>query len=68
VLTWSGEVLACCRDANAKMSFGNVFKKDIYNDIWNSRDFREFRKSVNKNRDSLSLCSLCNVYGIPEMN
>lgn len=40
-----GSVVACCYDHDGGLVFGNVFEQDVL-EIWNSPDYRAFRKTV----------------------
>jgi len=64
LITWDGNVLPCCRDAQAEYVMGNIFQEDLVK-IWNNKIYREFRKKF-LNRKS-TLCSLCQGYGINEL-
>lgn len=64
VITWNGDVVPCCRDAQGDYVMGNIFEQD-FNEIWNGRKFREFRRQVRSDQKNLELCRLCSGYGIP---
>jgi radical SAM protein with 4Fe4S-binding SPASM domain len=62
----SGNVCPCCVDYNETVVFGNVKTDHLY-DIWNSRQFNEFRKiHLNNERSNIELCHNCSylIYNI----
>ncbi len=55
----SGNVCPCCVDYNETVVFGNVKTNHLY-DIWNSKQFNEFRKvHLNNKRNNIELCNNC---------
>lgn len=59
VITWDGNVLPCCFDADASFILGNIFDQD-WKDIWTGDDFRRFRRAVNHDADGKpSMCFNC---------
>lgn len=53
-----GSVVPCCRDANNKYVFGNIFKEDFKN-IWNNDKIKEFRKKILENKQQIDICKFC---------
>jgi len=53
-----GSVVPCCRDANNKYIFGNIFKEN-FKKIWNNKKYQNFRKKVLKNKKSIDICQFC---------
>jgi len=64
LLTWDGNVLPCCRDAQGEYVMGNIFQENLVK-IWNNKIYREFRKKFLDGKTML--CSLCQGYGIIEL-
>ena len=63
-ILWNGDVVPCCRDAQGEYVMGNILEQD-FNEIWNGRKFKEFRRRVNSDQANLGLCRLCSGYGVP---
>ena len=53
-----GSVVPCCRDANNKYVFGNIFKQN-FKQIWNNKKYQNFRKTILKNKKSINICKFC---------
>jgi len=62
VINWEGNVILCCNDYYAKHVFGNVKNESIIK-IWNSTDFKEYRKILSKigGRNEIEICRNCDV-------
>lgn len=58
VMTWDGLVIPCCFDKDAVHQMGNS-QKDSVAGIWESSEYREFRKSVFKGRKEVDICANC---------
>lgn len=58
VLTWDGKVVPCCFDKDAKYVLGSVADTN-FQDIWKSPQYRNFRKSVLRNRNAIDICQNC---------
>lgn len=58
VITWDGRVVPCCFDKDAEHEFG-VMSGRTFNDIWNSKPYRTFRKKILDNRKSIQMCNNC---------
>ena len=59
VITCDGNVISCCFDVHGKYSFGNAIKESLA-DIWDKKEFREFRKTIMDKR-KLPMCKFCNT-------
>jgi radical SAM protein with 4Fe4S-binding SPASM domain len=57
-VTWEGDVYPCCYYYDGQVSFGSVFDAP-FGEIWNSRQYREFRTTLRDDRDSLPICRSC---------
>ncbi len=58
VFTWDGGVVPCCFDKDAKHSMGSL--KDMsFKEIWNSEEYRSFRRSVIREREQIDICKNC---------
>ncbi len=64
VFTWDGTLASCCFDKDAEYAFGTWNGKS-FNDMWRSKQSRDFRKQVLKNRSAIPMCSNC-TEGIKE--
>lgn len=61
VVTWKGELIPCCNDYNATMSFGSIHQDSVIN-IWKGERFGEMReKHINKQKESIDLCRGCSA-------
>ncbi len=58
IVNWDGSVVPCCFDMNNLFVLGNAFSDKI-KDIWNNKKYISFRKTVLKNKKSISLCKDC---------
>ena len=58
VVTWDGNIVACCFDKDAKYKFGNL-KKTSFITAWNRRQYNEFRNRLLKNRKDIDICRNC---------
>lgn len=56
LITWEGDVIPCCVDADASIKMGNVFREPFQNIFW-SASYRKLRKKM-ANR-SLPFCKFC---------
>jgi len=66
VITWDGNVLPCCRDAQGHHIMGNVFEQS-FNEIWNGEKYRKFRRQISEIQSGMKLCRLCSGYGVPRL-
>ena len=53
-----GKFLACCNDFFGESDFGDLRDKSV-SEIWNSREYQEFRKDARKDKFSLDICKRC---------
>lgn len=58
VITWDGKVVPCCFDKDAQNEMGTVNGRSFY-DIWNSKEYVNFRKKILSDRKSVSMCTNC---------
>jgi len=58
VITWDGKVVPCCFDKDAQNKIGTVNGRSFY-DIWNSKEYVNFRKKILSDRKSVSMCTNC---------
>jgi len=58
VITWDGKVVPCCFDKDAQNEIGTVNGRSFY-DIWNSKEYVDFRKKILSDRKSVSMCTNC---------
>jgi radical SAM protein with 4Fe4S-binding SPASM domain len=58
VITWDGKVVPCCFDKDAENEIGTVNGRSFY-DIWNSKEYVDFRKRILSDRKSVSMCTNC---------
>jgi len=60
VITWSGEVVACCRDFASEYVVGKVEGQQDIMSIWNSPTMKSLRKALaNKRPQEISICAGC---------
>ena len=60
VITWSGEVLACCRDFGSEYVIGRIDGEEGILNIWNNQRIRSLRKTlVNKRPHEINICKNC---------
>lgn len=53
-----GDVTTCCADYDTTIRFGNVQSSNPI-EIWKSKSFQKFRKTLLKNYDKIELCKKC---------
>ncbi len=58
VFTWDGKVVPCCFDKDAQHTIGTL-NEQSFQEIWNSKKYREFRKAILSNRKEIDICSNC---------
>jgi radical SAM protein with 4Fe4S-binding SPASM domain len=54
----NGDVVPCCYDYNASMKVGNV-KEKPFSQIWNSQEYRELRRKIYLDKESIEKCAHC---------
>ena len=60
VITWSGEVVACCRDFEAGYVVGRIDGEQGIMDIWNSQKMKSLRRALARKRpQEIGICSDC---------
>lgn len=58
VITWDGNVVACCFDKDGFTKLGNLNKQSLFN-VWNGKKFNNFRNAILKNRANITMCKNC---------
>jgi radical SAM protein with 4Fe4S-binding SPASM domain len=58
VVTWDGKVLPCCFDKDAQHQLGNL-NKDFMANVWEGKNYNEFRKELMRSRKNIDICSNC---------
>jgi radical SAM protein with 4Fe4S-binding SPASM domain len=56
----NGDVVPCCYDYNGTLKLGNVFEQPLTK-IWNGPVYREFRRNVYHNMQSMPQCKDCEI-------
>ena len=60
VITWKGEVLACCRDFGSEYVIGKIEGEDGILEIWNNERVKFLREAlVSKKPDKINICKNC---------
>ncbi len=60
VITYSGEVLACCRDFGSEYVIGRMDGEENILDIWNNQRIKSLRRAlVDKKPHDISVCKNC---------
>ena len=63
----NGDVVPCCRDAQGKNVFGNLFSESLES-VWNGPRFRKWRRAFSRRPSPLDLCRLCPGEGAPMLS
>jgi radical SAM protein with 4Fe4S-binding SPASM domain len=58
VVTWDGRVVPCCFDKDAQHVMGNL-KEQPMQEIWESKNYIQFRQELLKSRKNIDICSNC---------
>jgi radical SAM protein with 4Fe4S-binding SPASM domain len=58
VITWNGIVVPCCFDKDAAHPMGNLNEQSLQ-EIWESKNYDEFRQELLKSRKNIDICSNC---------
>lgn len=66
VITWSGDLVPCCRDPKGKHVLGNIFQEP-FEKIWNGPKYREFRRRIRTEQGKMDICKLCSSYAVPAL-
>jgi radical SAM protein with 4Fe4S-binding SPASM domain len=56
----NGDVVPCCYDYNCEMKVGSIHEKPL-SEIWHSSAYRDLRKNIYYNKDSIPKCRDCGV-------
>ncbi|HPG31108.1 MAG TPA: radical SAM protein [bacterium] len=55
-ISWDGDIIPCCSDTYFEMKIGNAIKEKSIKNVWNGKVFKNFRKKVNTDRNSIPAC------------
>ncbi len=58
VVTATGDVVPCCFDKDANYKMGNL-NEQSFKEIWQSENYKNFRKKVFADRKSIDICQNC---------
>lgn len=58
VITWDGLVVPCCFDKDGEYKLGDL-KKQNFKSLWQSKPYKEFRKSLTNARAEIEMCKNC---------
>jgi radical SAM protein with 4Fe4S-binding SPASM domain len=58
VITWDGLVVPCCFDKDATHRLGDL-KKQSFKEIWNGKEYDEFRRKLFSARNEIDICKNC---------
>ena len=58
VITWDGKVVPCCFDKDATHAMGALTNQS-FGKIWKSKNYKDFRGSILKNRQGIDICQNC---------
>ncbi len=58
VMTWDGRIVPCCFDKDATHVLGSL-KTQTFSDIWFSKEYNQFRKSLLVSRSEIAMCKNC---------
>ena len=58
IVAWNGDVLPCCFDKNHTFTFGTI-ENTLFRDIWESKQYLNFRKTILTNRKQIIMCRNC---------
>lgn len=56
----NGDVVPCCYDYNSEMKAGNILEQP-FTRIWNGPAYRELRKKIYHQKDSIDKCRECTI-------
>ncbi len=62
VITWDGKVVPCCFDKDAHHQIGDL-QKTPFKQVWQGKEFMQFRQSVLKSRKEIDICQNCSEGG-----
>jgi radical SAM protein with 4Fe4S-binding SPASM domain len=63
MIDWNGDVMLCLQDWNKKIKMGNISASSLV-DVWTSKGFKKYRRSLRKCKRSHSPCKECNTDGL----
>ncbi|GAB2643049.1 radical SAM protein [Emticicia sediminis] len=58
VITWDGLVVPCCFDKDGEYRLGDL-KKQTFKELWQSKPYKDFRKSLTNARAEIEMCKNC---------
>lgn len=58
VITWDGAIVPCCFDKDAEYKMGTL-QESSFREIWQDKNYRDFRKSIIKSRGEIEMCRNC---------
>jgi radical SAM protein with 4Fe4S-binding SPASM domain len=58
VITWDGKAVPCCFDKDAVHRLGDL-NTHAFQEVWQSKEYVSFRKSVFTNRQDIDICKNC---------
>jgi len=58
VICANGDVIPCAVDIRSDFIMGNIFQEK-FRTIWNNNRYRDFRRIINKDINSINICSDC---------
>lgn len=58
VITWDTKVVPCCFDKDAQYQLGSL-GEESFKQVWQSKSYNQFRKSLLKGRDKIDICRNC---------
>ncbi|MCW3077818.1 MAG: radical protein [Bacteroidetes bacterium] len=58
VVTWDGKIVPCCFDKDATFKLGSL-SEETFSDIWHSKEYNQFRRSILKGRNQIEICNNC---------
>ena len=58
VITFDGKLVPCCFDKDAKYQVGDL-QTNSFKEIWNSKPYQNFRKTILNNRRKIDICQNC---------
>jgi radical SAM protein with 4Fe4S-binding SPASM domain len=59
-INWDGSVVPCCLDYEGEIILGNV-KNQTLKEIWLGDGFKQFRKKLLKDINSVDMCKKCRM-------
>ncbi len=56
----NGDVVPCCYQYDSELKVGNI-REHKFSELWNSRAYRELRKKIYSDKNSIIKCRECGV-------